>query len=909
MADHIVHVNPEIGAPVYRLNQPHMNLTSAAINNGDGLRNINVIQDWPEFASEKNTETLASETFRMPTSSMDSSQVDALRRILTKELAIVQGPPGTGKTFVSVEAMKIFLSNHTKDDPPIVVAAQTNHAVDQILRLISKYDPEFIRLGGQTSDKELILPRTLFELRQKARMKSATKSASTTSYRRKEIGNHLETILKPLLDNEPMTPELFCRHNLITPEQRDSILDAASDWIQDHNKDKMSLWCGNKLHQVDHSLPVVDNNPEEEFEDLDDSEIDAILNEDDSKFELLNGRPFMFSTGFSSDGANCVGDDVVTELLRKHQDLTKIGEIYRPAVYDYLRRQLTAAIKQEIRAIAQQFQDISKQGKIERWRNDYEILSTAKVIGMTTTGLSKYRGLLHLLKPKIVLIEEAAETLEPYTAAACFDSLEHMILVGDHQQLRAHCNVTELQGSPVWYDMSMFERLVNNSVEFTQLKTQRRMRPEIRELIKPIYPDLVDHPSVHGRDNIPGMGKFNLWFLNHSWEESTNESQSKMNDLEARMIVHFMAYLVYNNVALKNITILTFYNGQKKLLRSLCHRHDLFANQRVNVCTVDAYQGEENEIVILSLVRMNRFNQIGFLDNVNRTCVALSRARKGFFLFGNANILTRNSKWFAILKLLLSQNLIHSFLPLYCPVHQKYTKATSFNDLEVLRGGCMVPCGKQLTCSHKCSLNCHPGFGCEKVPCSEPCKTKLRCGHTCSLSCTAKPCECVPCTSSARGKGSVVVHQAGNIPSQSTSVDQSTSAVEVPSTRPGSAIQSDMLGSWASLANSGSRNTVCAVQQTGPQGGILSYAQSLASNTYPVTSTNNLDVSSLATAMPNMRIQVTGSSRNRNNTDANTNIIPNVSPTNESSSSSSRQRRASVGNKRQIRNSIYEYKP
>ena len=71
---------------------------------------------------------------------------------------------------------------------------------------------------------------------------------------------------------------------------------------------------------------------------------------------------------------------------------------------------------------------------------------------MTTTGLSKYRGLIQSLKPKIVLVEEAAETLEAFVSVACFktyvwhsswqmmglkvSSLEHLILVGDHLQLR-----------------------------------------------------------------------------------------------------------------------------------------------------------------------------------------------------------------------------------------------------------------------------------------------------------------------------------------------------------------------------------------------------------------------------------------------------------------------------------------
>lgn len=56
----------------------------------------------------------------------------------------------------------------------------------------------------------------------------------------------------------------------------------------------------------------------------------------------------------------------------------------------------------------------------------------------------------------------------------------------------------------------------------------------------------------------------------------------------------------------------------------------------INIQTVDNYQGEENDIVLLSLVRSNDQDQIGFLEITNRVCVALSRAKMGFFLFGNA---------------------------------------------------------------------------------------------------------------------------------------------------------------------------------------------------------------------------------------------------------------------------------
>ena len=96
---------------------------------------------------------------------------------------------------------------------------------------------------------------------------------------------------------------------------------------------------------------------------------------------------------------------------------------------------------------------IAKQLKIGRWEVETNFLEEAKIVGMTTTGLSKNRGLLQSVRPKIVMIEEAAETLEAFVTAACMDSVEHLILVGDHQQLRGHCSVQDLQGYP-WFLVS-----------------------------------------------------------------------------------------------------------------------------------------------------------------------------------------------------------------------------------------------------------------------------------------------------------------------------------------------------------------------------------------------------------------------------------------------------------------------
>lgn len=268
---------------------------------------------------------------------------------------------------------------------------------------------------------------------------------------------------------------------------------------------------------------------------------------------------------------------------------------------------------------------------------------------MTTTGLSKYRALVSALSPKIVVIEEAAETMEAPVISACVPSLQHLILVGDHKQLRPQCAVKDLQRPPFSLNVSLFERLVMNKLEYTMLKRQRRMIPEIRRILKPIYgKEIVDHPSmtdVDVRPPVPGLGGCNSFFYTHTWPEGMDEQNSWMNHMEADMIVGFFAYLIDNGMTDKQITVLTFYHGQRKLLlRKLREQPQLGRSKIYKVVTVDSYQGEENDIVILSMVRSNDMGKIGFLDVENRVCVALSRAKRGFFMFGNAELLCGESK-------------------------------------------------------------------------------------------------------------------------------------------------------------------------------------------------------------------------------------------------------------------------
>lgn len=147
--------------------------------------------------------------------------------------------------------------------------------------------------------------------------------------------------------------------------------------------------------------------------------------------------------------------------------------------------------------------------------------------------------------------------------------------------------------------------------------------------------------------------------------------------------------------------------------------------KNVRITVVDNFQGEENKIILLSLVRSNSDNNIGFLKTENRVCVSLSRAKEGLYIIGNMDNLTNGSDiWKKINTTLEEQLCIGTELVLKCQIHQdQLTRVKEGRDfLKISEGGCTLLCGKRLECGHTCSSTCHiTDREHDKYSCKEPC--------------------------------------------------------------------------------------------------------------------------------------------------------------------------------------------
>lgn len=260
-------------------------------------------------------------------------------------------------------------------------------------------------------------------------------------------------------------------------------------------------------------------------------------------------------------------------------------------------------IKQEIlnqlRRSITDFKAKKEELELTMRERDRRCLQEAEIIGVTTTGLAGHASLLRKLKAKVMVCEEAGEVLESHTLIALLPSVEHAILIGDHQQLRPHIanynlSMESRQGLNYALDESLFERLTREkygpnklSFPFATLDTQRRMHPSISELVRQtLYPGLRDHEKTKTHCEVDGMARRLFWLNHNQLEAGADQSDpsgvSKSNNFEIEMVGALVKHLIKQGSYGKNdIAVLTPYLGQlMKLRRKLSNMFEILVGEK-----------------------------------------------------------------------------------------------------------------------------------------------------------------------------------------------------------------------------------------------------------------------------------------------------------------------------------------
>lgn len=298
----------------------------------------------------------------------------------------------------------------------------------------------------------------------------------------------------------------------------------------------------------------------------------------------------------------------------------------------------------------------------QRQRTDYLLTKQARIVAMTCTHAAIARSHLVTLGFHYdnVLMEEAGQMLDVETFvplllqrgesddddSSSASRLKRVVLIGDHNQLPPVVK-NQSFGRYSHYDQSLFARLIKLGVPSIELNRQGRARPELARLYSWRYDDLGDLDHVRTRDAFrranTGLGH-TFQLVNVEDFEGRGESSPTayfyQNVGEAEYSVAFFQYMVLIGYPPEKISILTTYNGQKELLLDILSQRcgegtPLAGAVPGAVSTVDQYQGQQNDYVILSLVRTRA---VGHLRDIRRLVVAVSRARLGLYVFCRKNL-------------------------------------------------------------------------------------------------------------------------------------------------------------------------------------------------------------------------------------------------------------------------------
>jgi hypothetical protein len=589
---------------------------------------------------------------------------------------------------------------------PIICICYTNHALDQLLEHLVKANvKQIIRVGGQ-SKSELLKPVNLKEVTR------GMEETPTERSRRHDFHATLGELKKAI------------RTALDDYETADCA-DAIYAYLQQHYEDHFT-----ELEAL--SGPQIDN---EGFEIVDYDKRSPILKWLKPQHAPGTPTPLRAETVRSIDELHS-------------QSLLSLSMVERQVLFTHWQEQIRQEKSDHLHECFHQHGRAQRSLRNCFRERDLRCLRQANIIGLTTSGLARNQDLLQRVGSKVLLCEEAGEVLEAHILTAFLPTLEHVILIGDHQQLRPQIQNYDLEsthaaGARYSLDVSLFERLIDPPhpfmprLEFSTLEVQRRMHSSISRLIREtLYPNLQDHHTVANHPGVPGLGKRLFWLTHQQPEEDKDDAVSKVNVYEVEVVTALVSHLIRQcHYAPDEIAVLTPYLGQLRRLRTrLRSAVEIIVDDRdeiqlqqagfqseadvptpgtmartnlsqaLRLATVDNFQGEEAKVVVVSLVRSNQDKNCGFLRTTNRTNVLLSRAQHGMFIIGDASCYRGQPMWARVIDILEEEDNIGPALPLLCPRHPGNPIMVCVPDDFVRlspQGGCDRKCADRLSCGHQ----------------------------------------------------------------------------------------------------------------------------------------------------------------------------------------------------------------
>lgn len=368
--------------------------------------------------------------------------------------------------------------------------------------------------------------------------------------------------------------------------------------------------------------------------------------------------------------SNAAVDWISEQLSRRGVNVLRIGNALRISdemlECSYERRYADHpdypelwSIRKALRQGFEKGKSIEKQAKLQKLRErqteleikiNADLFNQARVISCTLIG-SAY----HILERhhfNTLFIDEAAQALQP----ACWTAIlkaNRVILSGDHQQLPPTVKCPDAQHGGL--DRTLMQHLVTAKPQCVSLlNTQYRMHRSIMQFSSDYFyhGQLTAAPEVADRLISP-MDTPLTWIDTsqcHFEEKVNNRTLSRSNAQEARLMLRVirdyidmvsMPKILDNRV---DFGIISPYKAQVRLIRKLLKMQHFFRplKRQISVGSVDGFQGQERDVIVISMVRDNDQGTIGFLRDLRRMNVAITRARMKLIVIGNTETLSRH---------------------------------------------------------------------------------------------------------------------------------------------------------------------------------------------------------------------------------------------------------------------------
>jgi len=670
------------------------------INNEAAAKYMNhVLGEWQPAGFDDNDLTALKKDLLDRKYPLNDSQMKAvIDGINAKDAYLVMGPPGTGKTTVIVEWVKYFISQGKR----VLVSSQNNKAVDNVLvKMIGQPGVDAIRIGSeskvQENVKSLLFTNKIINLRRDIndRTKSSIEGIEKIAVEWKDYFDELNKLERQIISFAhfldtfrieiresfiPVYRGLRSQYVSCVSLQNEITRTAASI----NKKTAFINECNRRNAFVRFFLKRKIEKDVQEVEELR-REYESVVASANSAFSEYNriakgyenvcdkifyGSYRQLKNAISEIGKLAKGADG-KRRTEKDLDFDLFSSLYEINFSDMTS--VRALINGIERARSEALSELNRAKELseslDRWANFIRnrqnhalgemVLEAVSLVGATCIGINTQQKFANL-KFDVTIIDEAGQ-IQIHNALVPMSVSNKLIMLGDHKQIPPIVN-QELVASCEEHDIStelmyksLFEKMYEEFPDSnkTMLDTQFRMPEEIADILSTWFYDgnYKSHLSKRGIEGlIPELSNKPIVFIDTSKSSDKKESMdgsSASNPLEAVIISKLIEAIMKSEYfaqsesdnPFEEIGVISAYKGQvreiKKRLKPVIKDKSIINEM---VASLDSFQGQERDIIIYSFTKSS-LGSVGFLKELRRLNVAMSRCKKNLIMIGDLRFL------------------------------------------------------------------------------------------------------------------------------------------------------------------------------------------------------------------------------------------------------------------------------